>query len=123
MPAEKLVEQTSIVTWPLPGAVHRYQTDAREVNPGPGSGSPDSTPAPRLVPEAVAVAPLPRSWALAKASLAGAAPPDGVKLAISERAWLIVTSQVAVPEQSPDQPAKVWPEAGVAVRLTWVPAS
>src|SRR3954470_23456367 len=108
MPAEKFVEQTSIVTWPLLGAVHRYQTDAREVNPGPGSGSPDSTPAPRSSPAAVAVAPLPRSTALANASLAGVPTPDGLKLAITERAWLISTSQMPVPVQSPDQPAKVW---------------
>ena len=34
---------------------------------------------------------------------------------------LTVTVQVAVPVQAPDQPAKVEPEEGVAVRVTEVP--
>jgi hypothetical protein len=44
-----------------------------------------------------------------------------VKIAVTSRAWVIVTLQVPVPVQAPLQPAKVEPVAGVAVRVTGVP--
>jgi hypothetical protein len=43
------------------------------------------------------------------------------KVATTERAWPIVTVQVLVPLQAPDQPEKVEPLAGVAARVTLVP--
>ena len=46
-----------------------------------------------------------------------------VKVAVTERASLIVTTQFPVPEHpEPDQPLKVDPEVGVAVRVTVVPS-
>ena len=44
-----------------------------------------------------------------------------VNVAVTDRAWLIVTLQVPVPEQFPDQPEKTDPLAGVAVSVTLVP--
>jgi hypothetical protein len=44
-----------------------------------------------------------------------------VKVAVTDRAWLIVTLQVPVPEQAPDQPANDEPLAGVAVSTTPAP--
>ena len=45
-------------------------------------------------------------------------------MAVTERAWLIVTVQLPVPEQpSPLQPAKVDSEAGDAVSVTEVPSA
>jgi hypothetical protein len=44
-----------------------------------------------------------------------------LKVAVTERAWLIVTVQAPVPEQSPLQPAKVEPAVGVGVSVTTVP--
>ena len=42
---------------------------------------------------------------------------------MTERAWLIVTVHARLaPEQSPDQPVKLWPVPGVAVSVTLVPA-
>ena len=41
---------------------------------------------------------------------------------MTEVAVLTVTVQVAVPVQAPLQPAKVEPGAGVAVKVSWVPA-
>ena len=35
-------------------------------------------------------------------------------------AWVMVTVQLEVPEQAPDQPAKTEPAAGLALRLTRV---
>ena len=46
-----------------------------------------------------------------------------VKVAVTERAWSIVTWQVLVPEQSPDQPAKFELASGAAVSVTVVPIS
>jgi hypothetical protein len=46
-----------------------------------------------------------------------------LKLAVTERAWLIVTSHAPVPAHAPDQPANVEHELGVAVSVTAVPAS
>jgi hypothetical protein len=43
-----------------------------------------------------------------------------VKVAVTLRAWSIVTWQVPVPVQSPDQLENCQPEAGVAVRSTTV---
>ena len=47
---------------------------------------------------------------------------SGVKLAVAVRAALIVTTHAPVPLHAPLQPAKVDPAAGVAVRVTAVPA-
>jgi hypothetical protein len=45
-----------------------------------------------------------------------------LNVAVTERAWLIVTAHVPVPEQpSPDQPSKVQPALGAAVSVTSVP--
>ena len=45
-----------------------------------------------------------------------------MNVAVTERAWLIVTAQVPVPEQpSPDQPSKTQPALGAAVSVTGVP--
>jgi hypothetical protein len=44
-----------------------------------------------------------------------------VKVAVTVRAWLIVTWQLPAPLQAPDQPAKVWPLAGMAVSVIRVP--
>ena len=47
-----------------------------------------------------------------------------MKLALTLRAWLIVTVQVPVPEQpAPDQPAKREPAEAAAVRVTELPSS
>jgi hypothetical protein len=45
-----------------------------------------------------------------------------VNVAVTVLLWSIVTVQVPVPLQPPPplQPAKLEPEAGVAVRVTWV---
>jgi hypothetical protein len=45
-----------------------------------------------------------------------------VKVAVTLRAWFMLTVQVvAVPEQSPPQPANVLPVVAVAVKVTLVP--
>jgi hypothetical protein len=44
-------------------------------------------------------------------------------VAVTEWACAIVTWQLSVPEQSPDQPVKTEDESGVAVSVTMVPAS
>ena len=54
----------------------------------------------------------------------GEGPEPASKVAVTERAWLIVTVQLPVPEQpSPLQPAKVDSEAGDAVSVTDVPSA
>ena len=45
----------------------------------------------------------------------------GVKVAVTPFAALIVTAQAPVPEQSPDQPAKVEPEPATALNVTIEP--
>jgi hypothetical protein len=45
-----------------------------------------------------------------------------VKVALTLRSWLMVRTHAPVPEQAPPQPAKVEPLAGLAVRVTTVPA-
>ena len=48
----------------------------------------------------------------------------GTKVAVTARAWVIVTPQVDVPVQpAPDHPAKRDPAEGEAVRVTGVPSS
>jgi hypothetical protein len=44
-------------------------------------------------------------------------------VATTECAAFIVTTQAPVPVQSPDQPEKVEPSAGVGVRVTIVPSA
>ena len=44
-------------------------------------------------------------------------------VAVTERAWFMVTWQLPPPEQSPDQPVKVEEASGVGVSVTVVPAS
>jgi hypothetical protein len=44
-----------------------------------------------------------------------------LKVAVTDRAWLIVTVQAPVPVQSPLQPANVEPAAAVGVSVTTVP--
>src|SRR5262249_18661986 len=46
----------------------------------------------------------------------------GLKVAATDWALLRVTSQTPVPEQAPDQPAKVEPPSGLAVSVTFVPS-
>ena len=46
---------------------------------------------------------------------------DVVKVAVTLRAWLIVTWQLPVPVQAPLQPANVEPLFAVAVNVTSVP--
>jgi hypothetical protein len=46
---------------------------------------------------------------------------EALKVAVTVVAAFRVTMHVAVPEQGPDQPAKVEPAAGVAVRVTVEP--
>jgi len=55
------------------------------------------------------------------AEIAGDSLPLPLKVAVTARAWLIVTEQIPVPEQDPLQPANVEPEPAVAVRVTGVP--
>ncbi|OFZ68873.1 MAG: hypothetical protein A2V79_06380 [Betaproteobacteria bacterium RBG_16_56_24] len=43
------------------------------------------------------------------------------KVAVTVTPAFIVTSQLPIPEQPPDQPAKLEPVAGVAYRLTLAP--
>ena len=45
----------------------------------------------------------------------------GLNVAVTVWAEFIVTVHVPVPEQPPDQPVKVDPEAGAAVSVTGVP--
>ena len=47
---------------------------------------------------------------------------DGLNEAVTAWLELIVTAQLPVPEQAPDQPPKADPELGVAVSVTTVPA-
>lgn len=42
-------------------------------------------------------------------------------VAVTDLAWVMLTMQVSVPEQSPDHPVKPEPAAGVAVSATVVP--
>ena len=44
-----------------------------------------------------------------------------LNVAMTVRAWLIVTTQLPVPVHAPDQPANTDPTAGVAVSVTTVP--
>jgi hypothetical protein len=46
----------------------------------------------------------------------------GLNVAVTVRAWSIVSWQLPVPEQSPDQPANTDDASGVAVSTTVVPA-
>ena len=43
------------------------------------------------------------------------------KVAVTDLLAVMVTIQVPVPEQAPDQPAKVEPASGLAVKTTEVP--
>jgi hypothetical protein len=44
-----------------------------------------------------------------------------LNVAVTVLSASIVTWHAAAPEQSPDQPVNVEPEAGLAVSVTWVP--
>ena len=44
-----------------------------------------------------------------------------LKVAVTERAELMVTLQEPLPEHAPPQPAKLDPDAAAAVRVTTVP--
>jgi hypothetical protein len=44
-------------------------------------------------------------------------------VAVTLRAWVIVTTQLPVPEQAPDQPVNVDPGEGDAVNVTDVPSA
>ena len=46
-----------------------------------------------------------------------------LNVAVTDRVWLIATTHAPVPLQAPLQPANVEPEAGVGVRVTWVPSA
>jgi hypothetical protein len=46
---------------------------------------------------------------------------DFLKTATTERRLVTATSHVPVPEQSPAQPSKTKPDAGVALSVTWPP--
>ena len=46
-----------------------------------------------------------------------------VKVAVTERAWVMLTEHDPVPEQAPDQPEKIELESGAALRVTAVPES
>jgi hypothetical protein len=43
------------------------------------------------------------------------------KLAVTERADVMLTVQAPLPEQAPDQPVKAVPAAGVALSVTLAP--
>jgi hypothetical protein len=45
----------------------------------------------------------------------------GSKSAVADWFWFMVTLQEPVPEQAPDQPAKVEPVAGTALSITFTP--
>jgi hypothetical protein len=57
----------------------------------------------------------------ARETLSIGAAEAALKLAVAEESAFRVSVQVAVPEQPPDQPTKVEPAAGVAVRVMVVP--
>jgi len=58
-------------------------------------------------------------WAMGGVMTTGAE----VKVDVTARTAVMVTAQAPVPEQAPLQPEKVEPAAGVAVRVTAVPAA
>ena len=73
--------------------------------------------APQLIPAgALVTVPLP-----VPALLSVSAKVWVVKVAVSERAAVMLTVQVLVPVHAPLQPLKVEPAAGVAVSVTAVP--
>jgi hypothetical protein len=45
-----------------------------------------------------------------------------LKVAVTERAWSMVTVQAPVPEQAPPQPAKLEPASAVGVSVTDEPS-
>jgi hypothetical protein len=47
----------------------------------------------------------------------------GMKVAVTDRAWVMATVQVPVPVQAPDQPVKTSVPVGVAVSVTEVASS
>jgi len=48
-------------------------------------------------------------------------PPAVLKVAVTDRAWLIDTTHEPVPVHAPDHPANVDPRATLAVNVTEVP--
>ncbi len=50
-------------------------------------------------------------------------PPDGLNVAVTDRAWVIDTTHDPVPVHAPDHPANVDPAAAAAVKVTDSPES
>jgi hypothetical protein len=82
------------------------------------------------LPPAIEQVPKFEGLAVTSPNLSNAVPEMGVlqvaagpNVAVTFRAALIVTVQVPVPLQAPDQPVKVEPAVGAAVRVTDVPSA
>jgi hypothetical protein len=77
--------------------------------------------APQVMPAGLDVTvPLPEPLLVTDSVGLGGAVPT-LKVAVTDFTASMVTLQVPAPEQAPDQPAKVEPKSGVAVRVTKAP--